>query len=132
VSLSCTTLSPWYGSVAVVSVSKTNWPPPSSNVTPPFTTETFADALPKLKLTTSPISYPVPPSSITTSCIEPDPTGPIFNDEPVPPAVRAISSPSLYKAPSFVITLLSIMPVIVTDTVTSESVLSTPVIVDQR
>ena len=56
VPLSCTTLSPWKGSSAPVSSSKINWPVPVplSNVTPPLTTETFAAAVPELKLITSP------------------------------------------------------------------------------
>jgi hypothetical protein len=102
---------------------------PSSKVTPPFTTETFAEALPLLKLITSPTSYPVPPSSTIISCIEPEPTDPIFKEAPEPPAVNAIESSELYNAPSFVITLLSIIPVTVTDIVSSEFILLTPVIV---
>ena len=56
VPLSCTTLLPKYWSSLPVSSCKINCPVPVplSSVTPPFTTETFAAALPESKLTVSP------------------------------------------------------------------------------
>ena len=58
---SCTILSPVYGSPLTVSSSKTIWlvelaSVPSSKVIPPFTTETFASALPELNVTSSPMA----------------------------------------------------------------------------
>ena len=47
---------------------------PDSVPIPPFTIDTLALALPELKFTTSPISYPVPPASTKMLSILPEPT----------------------------------------------------------
>ena len=132
--LSCTILSPVNTSPLTVSSSNTIWSTvvPSTWI-PPFTTETFAVTPPPfvpvfVKVKSSPISKPEPPSSINTSSILPDPTLSTWMIAPWPPPVRVIASPELNNPPSFVIVTISGIPVISAFINVSDSSVSVPLI----
>ena len=64
-----------------------------------------------VKVKLSPILYPVPALSITTSVILPGPISSIWNNAPTPPAVNVIVSVVKFNEPSFVIFLGPGIPV---------------------
>ena len=114
----------------IVPVSNSTWTStlPVSGANPPLTIETFASAVPELKVKVSPISYPVPAAfTITSSTPAPDISCTCTLPPAPPPPDNVASSPTVNVLPSFVIVVSDSPWLTVTLISISSSILLIPV-----